>query len=66
MVRETYKATFPLFEKIAINGVSCSPVYAFLRKNSVELNSIDGSGVIPWNFAKFFVKDGKVISLFIR
>ena len=37
MVRETYKATFPLFEKIAINGVSCSPVYAFLRKKDQNI-----------------------------
>ena len=60
MVRDTYKAKFPLFEKIIVNGANCHPIYAFLRTNSKELNSIDGTGVIPWNFAKFFVKDGKV------
>ena len=58
MVRNTFKATFPLFEKIVINGADCHPIYVYLRKNSLELNSIDGTGLIPWNFAKFFVKNG--------
>ena len=58
MVQESYKCHFPLFAKIEINGENCHPVYAFLRNNSKELRKNDQAGVIPWNFAKFFVKNG--------
>ena len=37
MVTETYKARFPLFEKILVNGANCHLIYSFLRANSKEL-----------------------------
>lgn len=61
MVRDSYKCNFPLFSKIEINGLNCHPIYKFLRLNTKELVKEDGAKVIPWNFAKFFVKDGKVL-----
>jgi len=42
-----YKATFPIFEKIAIKGKDPSPVYATLIAQSKETPS--------WNFCKYLV-----------
>src|ERR1700691_333451 len=48
----TYGVTFPLFQKIDVNGPEQSPIYAELEKVSDE----DGySGDIRWNFEKFLV-----------
>ena len=52
---------FPLFEKLEVNGNRCHPVYAFLRSNCEDFYDEMGVKVVPWNFSKFFVKDGKVI-----
>ena len=49
-----YKATFPLFEKIAIKGKDVSPVYAALIAQSKQTPS--------WNFCKYLVgKSGRVV-----
>ncbi|MFZ0769660.1 MAG: glutathione peroxidase [Acidimicrobiales bacterium] len=54
----TYGVTFPLFEKIDVNGENQSPIYAELE----EVPDAEGySGDIRWNFEKFLVaKDGTV------
>jgi glutathione peroxidase len=54
----TYGVTFPLFEKIDVNGENQSPIYAELEK----VPDADGySGDVRWNFEKFLVgKDGSV------
>jgi glutathione peroxidase len=54
----TYGVTFPLFEKIDVNGENQSPIYAELEK----VPDAEGySGDIRWNFEKFLVaKDGTV------
>ena len=54
----TYGVTFPLFEKIDVNGENQSPIYAELEKTA----DADGySGDVRWNFEKFLVsKDGAV------
>ncbi len=54
----TYGVTFPLYEKIDVNGEEQNPIYA-------ELNQVaDGegySGDVRWNFEKFLVdREGKV------
>lgn len=54
----TYGVTFPLFEKIDVNGEGQSPLYA-------ELNQVPDAegyaGDIRWNFEKFLVgRDGAV------
>ncbi|HVV13003.1 glutathione peroxidase [Amycolatopsis sp.] len=58
----TYGVTFPLFEKIDVNGPDRHPVYREL----VETADADGeAGDIQWNFEKFLVgADGKVIARF--
>jgi glutathione peroxidase len=55
----TYGVTFPLFEKVDVNGPDQSPIYAELEKVADE----DGySGDVRWNFEKFLVaKDGSVV-----
>jgi glutathione peroxidase len=54
----TYGVTFPMFEKIDVNGLDKSPIYEELEKVA------DGEGYtgdIRWNFEKFLVgRDGSV------
>ena len=58
----TYGVTFPLFEKIEVNGDGRHPVYAELTQVA------DGDGVdgdIRWNFEKFLLSpDGEVVARF--
>ena len=51
----TYGVTFPLFEKIEVNGPGRHPIYQELTK----VKDKDGdAGDIAWNFEKFLVKPG--------
>jgi glutathione peroxidase len=54
----TYGVTFPLFEKIDVNGENQSPIYAALEK----VPDAEGyKGDVRWNFEKFLVaKDGTI------
>ncbi len=56
----TYGVTFPLMEKIDVNGDDRSPVYAELtQKEDAEGNA----GDITWNFEKFLVSpEGDVVA----
>jgi glutathione peroxidase len=56
----TYGVTFPLFEKIDVNGPQRHPVYAAL----VEVSDGAGeAGDVQWNFEKFLVgRDGTVLA----
>jgi glutathione peroxidase len=58
----TYGVTFPLFEKIEVNGPGRHPLYAELT----TVADADGeAGDIQWNFEKFIVApDGSVVSRF--
>lgn len=58
----TYGVTFPLTEKIEVNGEGRHPIYRELTKQP----SSDGeAGDIHWNFEKFVVSgDGKVVARF--
>lgn len=54
----TYGVTFPLMEKIDVNGEHQHPIYAVLNEVT---DGEDYSGDIRWNFEKFLVTaDGKV------
>ncbi len=55
----TYGVTFPLFEKIDVNGDNQNPIYAELEKVPDE----DGyTGDVRWNFEKFLIaRDGSVM-----
>lgn len=53
-----YGVTFPMFDKIEVNGSGAHPLYKWLRS---EKSGLLGSA-IKWNFAKFLVgRDGQVI-----
>ncbi|QWD99763.1 glutathione peroxidase [Polynucleobacter sp. JS-Mosq-20-D10] len=55
-----YGVTFPMFEKIDVNGAAEHPLYAFLKE---QAPGILGTTGIKWNFTKFLVsKDGKSIT----
>jgi glutathione peroxidase len=55
---KNYGVTFPLFEKIDVNGADTHPFYQHLKSAAPGLL---GSQMIKWNFTKFLIgKDGKV------
>ncbi len=57
-----YGVTFPLFEKIDVNGAQRHPIYSELTK-AADAEGHDGD--IRWNFEKFLVAgDGTVIARF--
>ena len=54
-----YGVTFPLFEKIDVNGGGTHPLFAWLKN---EAPGILGTRDIKWNFTKFLVdRSGKVV-----
>jgi len=54
-----YGITFPLFEKIEVNGENAHPIYKFLKK---EATGFLGTESIKWNFSKFLIdRDGNVL-----
>jgi len=54
-----YGVTFPMMEKIEVNGASAHPLYQWL---SAEAPGLLGSKAIKWNFTKFLVgRDGGVL-----
>lgn len=53
-----FKAEFPVFDKIEVNGNNAAPLYKFLKSEKGGL-LVDA---IKWNFTKFLVnKEGKVL-----
>jgi len=58
----TYGVTFPLSEKIEVNGEDRNPLYAELTKTA-DADGVDGD--IRWNFEKFLVSPtGDVVARF--
>ncbi|MFD1253627.1 MULTISPECIES: glutathione peroxidase [Devosia] len=54
----TYDVTFPVFERIDVNGEEAHPLYKWLK---AEAPGLLGSEAIKWNFTKFLIgRDGKV------
>jgi len=54
-----YGVTFPMFEKIDVNGKNAHPLYQYLKS---EAPGLLGSEPIKWNFTKFLVnREGEVI-----
>jgi glutathione peroxidase len=53
-----YGVTFPMFDKIEVNGDNAHPLYQYLRR---EKSGLLGSA-IKWNFTKFLIdRSGKVV-----
>ncbi|MBR0742062.1 glutathione peroxidase [Bradyrhizobium liaoningense] len=54
-----YDVTFPLFEKIDVNGANAHPLYEYLKRQQSGLLGAS----IKWNFTKFLVdRTGKVVA----
>jgi glutathione peroxidase len=49
---KNYGVSFPMFEKIDVNGHATHPLYQWLKKNA---RGLLGSERIKWNFTKFLV-----------
>jgi glutathione peroxidase len=59
----TYGVTFPLFEKIEVNGEHRHPVFAELT--AVEERESGEPGDVAWNFAKWLINaDGEPVARF--
>ena len=53
-----YKADYPIFHKVRVNGPNAAPVYKFLKASKPGFMG----NRIKWNFTKFLVgKDGQVL-----
>jgi glutathione peroxidase len=56
----TYHVTFPMFEKIEVNGANAHPLFAHLKSSA---KGWLGSESIKWNFTKFLVdREGQVVA----
>ncbi|GAB53032.1 glutathione peroxidase [Atlantibacter hermannii] len=56
-----YGVSFPMFEKVDVNGAAAHPVFRYLKQ---ELPGVLGSR-IKWNFTKFLIgRDGKPLKRF--
>jgi glutathione peroxidase len=56
---KNYGVSFPMMEKIEVNGSGATPLYKWLTK---EAPGLLGSTAIKWNFTKFLIgKDGRVL-----
>lgn len=54
-----YQVTFPMFEKIDVNGKVAHPLYRYLKSSA---RGILGSETIKWNFTKFLInREGHVV-----
>lgn len=57
---DNYKVTFPLFDKLEVNGTNRHPLYVALAGKDSPY-----PGDIKWNFGKFLIgRDGKIVKRF--
>ncbi len=55
-----YGVSFPMFDKIDVNGSNAHPLFAHLKQEATGILGTDG---IKWNFTKFLIdREGKVIA----
>lgn len=64
--KANYGVTFPMFEKIDVNGPGAHPLYKYLKEQAPFQGEPAGSDdEIKWNFTKFLVdREGRVVSRF--
>jgi glutathione peroxidase len=57
--QRNYGVSFPMMEKVEVNGDGAHPLFKWLK---AEAPGLLGSEAIKWNFTKFLVgKDGRVL-----
>lgn len=55
----TYDVSFPMFDKVQVNGSGAHPLWKWLKSEKAGLLGLEG---IKWNFTKFLVgRDGQVL-----
>ena len=60
--QKNYGVSFPMFEKIDVNGDTAHPLYRWLKSSA---KGVLGSEAIKWNFTKFLIdRNGKVVDRF--
>ena len=60
--QKNYGVTFPMFEKVEVNGDDAHPLYKWLKKTAPGLLGTEG---IKWNFTKFLIdRSGNVTAQF--
>jgi len=60
--RGNYGVTFPMFDKIDVNGSSAHPLFKYLKN---QAPGVLGTKAIKWNFTKFLVdREGHVLKRF--
>ena len=60
--QKNYGVSFPMFEKIDVNGDGAHPLYRWLKGSA---RGLLGSEAIKWNFTKFLVdRQGNVVDRF--
>ena len=56
--QKNYGVSFPMFDKVEVNGPGAHPLYRWLKQSAPGLL---GSEAIKWNFTKFLIdRSGKV------
>ncbi len=57
-----YGVSFPMFDKVAVNGADAHPLFNFLTN---EKRGLLGSKAVKWNFTKFLInRQGEVVERF--
>jgi glutathione peroxidase len=57
--QKNYGVSFPMFEKIDVNGPAAHPLYGWLKRTA---RGLLGTQRIKWNFTKFLLdREGKVV-----
>lgn len=60
--QRNHGVSFPMFEKIDVNGSSAHPLYQWLKSHA---RGVLGSEAIKWNFTKFLIdRNGQVVDRF--
>lgn len=63
--RGKYGVSFPMFEKIDVNGPDAHPLFRLLKREQPGWLGILGASRIRWNFTKFLVdREGRVVARF--
>ena len=58
----TYNVTFPMFQKVEVNGAHAHPLYQWLKTAAPGLL---GFNDVKWNFTKFLIgRDGQAVRRF--
>jgi glutathione peroxidase len=58
----SYSVTFPMFEKIEVNGKGADPLFRWLKKAAPGLLGLND---VKWNFTKFLIgRDGNAVRRF--